>query len=61
MGTLRGGSGQIAEILKRRSIIDICCMQETLLVQSLKMVKGKSAQYEWFGTEDDKGLGGLDI
>ena len=36
-------------------------MQETLLVQSLKMVKGKSVQYEWFGTGDDKGLGGLDI
>ena len=36
-------------------------MQETLLVQNLKMVKGKSAQYKWFGTGDEKGLGGLGI
>lgn len=45
VGTLRGWSGEIAEMLERWSI-DICFVQETIFrAKSVRMIRGNPAEY----------------
>ena len=48
VGTLRGKSSKIVEMLERRKV-DACCMQEhRLRGRSVRMVEGKAARYKFF-------------
>ena len=58
VGTLRGSSGELAEILEHRSV-DICYLLETRFSgKSVRITNGKAAQYKllWIGI--GKSLGG---
>ena len=49
MRSLRGRTGEIIEMLERRSV-DIVCVQETRFRgKSVRMISGKAAEYRLFG------------
>ena len=59
MVTLRGRSGEIEEMLERRSV-DICCVKGTRFWRkSVRMVREKATEYKllWIGNEDGLGVG----
>ena len=61
MGTIRGGSGEIGEMLKCRSV-RICCIQECEFRRKwVRMLIGKAAEYELFWLENEEDLGGVGI
>ena len=61
VGTLRGRSGEIVEMLERRSI-DMCCVQEVRWRgKSCRMIAGKATKYKLFWIGSDSGFGGVGI
>lgn len=61
MGTIRDRSGEIAEMLERRSV-EICCVHQTRFRgKSLRMISEKAVNYKLFRIGNEKGLRGLGI
>ena len=61
VGSLRGRSGEVVEMLTRRSI-DICCAQETRWRgESARLITGKDSRYKCFWKGEKDGFGGVGI
>ena len=64
MGTLRGRSGKIVEMLEHLKIrtVDISCVQDTWFSgNSVRLISGKAAECKLFWMGNKKGLGGEGI
>ena len=61
VGTMKGRSAEIVEMLTRRNI-DICCLQETQWKgESARRIMGKDSHYKFFWKGDGLGRGGVGI
>ena len=61
VGTLRGRSSEVVEIVFRRGV-DLCCLQEVRLRgTSARMIVGKDSCYKVFWIGSENGNGGVGI
>ena len=61
VGTLRGSSGELVEMIKQKSV-DIYCLLETRFKEkSVRVISGKSAQNKLLWIGNGRGLGGVGI
>lgn len=61
VGTLRGTSGEIVEMLKQGSV-DNCCLQEVWFKgRSVRMIGGKEVEHKLFWIGNEKELEGVGI
>lgn len=61
VGTMRGRSGEVVEMLCRRDV-DLCCIQECRWRgASARMISGKDSMYKFFWVGKDDGFGGVGI
>ena len=61
IGTMRGCSGEVVEVLTRRKI-DVCCVQEVRWKgASARMVTGKDTEYKYFWSGSNTGIGGVGV
>ena len=61
VGTLRGRSSEIVEMLERREV-DVCCVQEhRWRGRSVRMIEGKAERYKFFWKGNEFGTGGVGI
>ena len=61
IGTMRGRSSEIAEMLSRRAV-DLCCVQEhRWRGASARMIDGKDSRYKFFWCGNTDGFGGCGV
>ena len=60
VGTLRGRSGEILEMLEHNSV-DICSLQETRFQGKIRMICGKAAECKLQWIRNEKGFVGVGI
>ncbi len=61
VGTMKGRSGEIVEMLERRRV-DVCCVQEVRWRgSSARLLTGKEHRYKLFWVGNSAGLGGVGI
>ena len=61
VGTMKGRSGEIVEMLERRRV-DVCCVQETRWRgASARILTGKEHSYKFFWVGNSEGVGGVGI
>lgn len=62
VGTMRGKSAEIVEMLSQCKIVDICCMQETHWKGKFAgKIMGKICHFKFFWKGDESGDGGIGI
>ena len=61
VGTMKGRSGEIVEMLERRRV-DVCCVQEVRWRgASARFITGKERRYKFFWVGNSVGVGGVGI